>query len=72
MRVVVLALLLAGCAGPTIGMASESGGIVDHYGWVPNKALAVAQAHCAKYGRDAVVTSENDLQDHMTFNCVKR
>jgi hypothetical protein len=53
-------------------MASESGGIVDHYGWVPNHALAIAQDHCSKYGRDAVVTSENDNQDHMTFICVKK
>lgn len=71
MRVVLLALLLAGCS-PSLGMASASGGIVDHYGWVPDHALAIAQAHCGKYGKDAVVTSENDAQDHMTFQCVNR
>ena len=71
MRWLILALLLAGCA-PSLGQVSASGGIVKNYGWTPNQALAVAQEHCAKYGRDAVITSENDLQDHMTFRCVAR
>jgi hypothetical protein len=71
MRVLLLALLVSGCA-PAIGSASEGGGIVKNYGWTPNHALDLAQAHCAKYGKDAVVTSENDLQDHMTFRCVAR
>ena len=71
MRIVVLALLIAGCA-PTVGQVSPSGGIIKNYGWTPNKALAVAQAHCDKYGRDAVVTSQNDLQDNMAFRCVNR
>lgn len=63
------ALSLAGCA-PSLGAATPAGGIVNHYGWQPNEALAQAQKHCAKYGKNAVVTSENDLQDHMTFQCV--
>lgn len=71
MRVIILALLLSGCA-PALGQVSASGGIVKNYGWTPNGALAVAQAHCDKYGRDAVVTSENDLQDHLVFRCVDR
>lgn len=70
-RILLIGLLLSGCA-PEVGQASASGGIVKNYGWTPNKALAVAQAHCDKYGKDAVVTSENDLQDHMTFRCVAR
>lgn len=71
MRWLPLALLLAGCA-PQIGTASASGGIVKNYGWTPNQALEMAQKHCGQFGRDAVVTSENDLQDHMTFRCVER
>lgn len=71
MRLLALALLLSGCA-PQVGAASASGGIIKNYGWTPNQALELAQQHCAKYGKDAVVTSENDLQDHMTFQCVAR
>lgn len=71
MRAVLIALLLTGCV-PAVGQVSASGGIVKNYGWTPNKALAVAQAHCAKYGKDAVVTVENDLQDQMAFRCVTR
>ena len=69
MRAIVVALLLAGCAGPHLTSATPAGGIVSSYGWQPNKALQVAQAHCASLGKSAVVTSENDLQDHMTFEC---
>jgi hypothetical protein len=73
MRWIVFApLLLAGCAAPQIGAASASGGIVKNYGWKPNASLELAQAHCAKYGKDAVISSENDMQDHMTFVCVRR
>jgi hypothetical protein len=72
MRWPLLVLLLSGCAGPHLTSGSASGGIVSSYGWQPNKALEVAQKHCAEFGKDAVVTSENDLQDHMIFQCVKR
>jgi hypothetical protein len=67
----LLMLLLCSCA-PEVGAASASGGIIKNYGWTPNQALSLAQAHCDKFGKDAVVTSENDLQDHMTFRCVAR
>lgn len=70
-RTLLIGLLLCGCA-PTLGQVSSSGGIVKNYGWTPNRALAEAQRHCEKYGRDAVVTSQNDLQDNMTFRCVER
>jgi len=69
---IAAALALAGCTTPHLGQASPSGGIVNSYGWQPNKALAVAQAHCEKHGKDAIVTSQNDLQDNMTFQCVAR
>jgi hypothetical protein len=71
MRVLLLVLVLGGCA-PAVGQSSASGGIIKNYGWTPNGALALAQKHCDTFGKDAVVTSENDLQDHMTFRCVKR
>ena len=70
MRTIFMALLLAGCAGPHVTSATPAGGIVSSYGWQPNKALQIAQAECAKHGKDARVSSQNDLQDNMTFDCV--
>lgn len=69
-RYALLALTLTGCAGPHITVATPAGGIVSSYGWQPNKALMVAQAYCAKLGKSARVSSQNDLQDQMTFDCV--
>jgi hypothetical protein len=66
-----LVLLLAGCA-PQIGAATASGGIVKSYGWQPGHSLELAQKHCDKYGKDAVISAENDWQDHMIFQCVRR
>ena len=65
----LFALSLSACAGPHLTAATPAGGIVSSYGWQPNKALEIAQSHCAQSGKSAVVTSENDLQDHMTFEC---
>ena len=70
MRAVFAFLLLAGCAGPHITASTPAGGIVSSYGWQPNKALQVANQECAKYGKSARVGSENDLQDHMTYECM--
>ncbi len=67
--IVFPALVLAGCAGPHVTAANPAGGIVSSYGWQPNASLALAEKHCAQYGKHAVVSSENDLQDHMTFEC---
>jgi hypothetical protein len=75
MRAVIfgaVALSLSACAGPHLTAATPAGGIVSSYGWQPNKSLMIAQAHCEKFGKAAVVSSENDLQDHMTFQCVAR
>ncbi len=66
----LLALSLTACAGPHISSATPAGGIVSSYGWQPNKALQVAQAYCAKIGKNARVSGQNDLQDQMTFDCV--
>ena len=63
-------LCLSACAGPHITSATPAGGIVSNYGWQPNKALGIAQEYCAKIGKSARVASENDLQDHMLFECV--
>ncbi|MFP5329840.1 MAG: hypothetical protein ACLGHC_06870 [Alphaproteobacteria bacterium] len=70
--VAFIALLSLPACAPSLGTVSSSGGIVKNYGWTPNQALAIAQKHCEKYGKDAIVTSQNDLQDNMTFQCVAR
>ena len=67
---VVLAVAsLAGCA-PGVISGTEAGGIVGHYGFQPGKSLQLANAHCEKFGKAARVSSQNDLQDNMTFDCV--
>jgi hypothetical protein len=71
MRVLAFAVLvLSGCTTPHLGAVTPAGGIVKSYGWQPNKSLELAQAHCAQYGKSARVSSQNDLQDNMTFDCV--
>ena len=66
---VAVALLVSGCA-PGVISGTEAGGIVGHYGWQPGKSLQLANAHCEKFGKAARVSSQNDLQDNMTFDCV--
>jgi len=63
-----LALSLSACA-PRLGAATPAGGIVSSYGWQPNASLEIAERHCQKFGKSAVVTSQNDWQDNMTFEC---
>lgn len=71
MRYIILGtLLLAGCTTPHLVHGTEAGGIIGSFGWQPGKSLKVAQEHCEKYGRSARVTSQNDLHDNMTFDCV--
>jgi hypothetical protein len=71
MRALILlaAIGLSACA-PKLVQGTEAGGIVGSYGWKPGQALAEAQKHCQKYGKSARVSSQNDLQDNMTFDCV--
>lgn len=75
MRIFTLALgalSLSACASvtPHITSATPAGGIVSSYGWQPNKSLQIAQDYCAKVGKNARVSSQNDNQDNMTFDCV--
>lgn len=63
-------VLLMSCASPRVISGTEAGGIVGSYGWKPAQALQEAQKHCAQHGKNARVSSQNDLQDNMTFDCV--
>lgn len=53
MRLLIVALMLAGCA-PKLAGANGSGGQVK---WAmpttANRTFALAQAHCAQFGKDA-------------------
>jgi hypothetical protein len=66
----LVALSLGACQTPHITSATSAGGIVSSYGWQPNKSLMLADEYCKKVGKSARVGHENDLQDHMTFDCV--
>jgi hypothetical protein len=71
MRIVAFAFLaLAGCSTPHLSSTTPAGGIVSGYGWQPNKSLQIAQQYCASIGKNARVSSQNDLQDQMAFDCV--
>lgn len=73
MRLALLAMFfVGGCASvtPHITSATPAGGIVSSYGWQPNKALQIADEYCQQHGKHARVSSQNDLQDKMTFDCV--
>lgn len=73
MRLAFAALLaLSACSTPHLTSGTSAGGIISSYGWQPNKALQEAEKHCEKYGKSARVSSENDAQDHMTFDCVTK
>lgn len=74
--------LLLGCTvsagGPSIIGGNEQGGIVDgvgrgvgveEMGVGSKKAFELAEAHCIKYGRSAVVSPWSGGQ--MAFTCVK-
>lgn len=73
MRFAILPLaLLAGCAPSLVG-ANEAGGIVNaNFNMGQGKALALAQAHCQKYGKIARVSGQNEIRNNVTFECVSR
>ena len=64
-----LVLALGGCA-PTLSQSNELGGRIDQTGSAGNdRAFALAEAHCAKYGKVAVVTERDRLAAHTLFEC---
>jgi len=71
--IALAALSLSACASvtPHITSATPAGGIVSSYGWQPNKSLMLAEQHCQQYGKHARVSSQNDLQNNMTFDCIE-
>lgn len=64
--------VVSGCA-PTLTGANERGGMISHV-MAYNRAdsLAVADAHCNKFGRVARVSGLSPLDNVVTFDCVER
>jgi hypothetical protein len=69
LRKVIACALLTGCAPHIVGM-TEAGGIVSGADWRSGKALQVANAECAKFGKSARISSQANLDGNMTFDCV--
>lgn len=61
-------LCLAACTTPIA--ENSAGGIVKDIGLTQAGAFKVANDACAKYGRVAQVTGENEWRSTMTYACV--
>jgi hypothetical protein len=67
-----LALLAASCA-PRLLMTNELGGTINQQGSMGNdRAFAMAEAHCAKYGKSARIVNKTVLVKSMRFECVAK
>jgi len=63
-------LALSACA-PKLAQSNPLGGTVSQVGSVGNdRAFALAEAHCAKFGKAAVITQHSSQFDRATsFEC---
>ena len=72
--VVAILIGLASCGGKPVAINASEVGIVVRYSWSdsPEAATAMAQANCAKYGRNAVLQSiDNGGSVFASYYCVK-
>lgn len=68
--VIVLAMLASSCAPSLVG-ANEAGGVVGaNFNMSRSKALAMADAHCRKFGKVARINGQNEIRNSTTFDCV--
>lgn len=72
MRVLVIMLALAGCAQTVAG--NEAGGIITGNGvtMATKKALTLAEADCAKYGKIARVMGQSAWDGALRYECVAK
>lgn len=71
MTCVLMALLLAACAGPDSGLTgNDTGGIIPFSATSPEQARDMAIDHCARYDKIAVATGV-DARDggYYSFSC---
>jgi hypothetical protein len=65
-----LAIALCACAGPRVA-GNEIGGVVPLTGITQERALEMAQGHCATYGRTArTLGVRNEEGGRFVFECV--
>ena len=68
----LLCLTLASCgSNPKVEWANNRGGMVSYSGSSEAKAMSMADDICAKSYRRAQVTTMNDEEKRITFNCVE-
>lgn len=71
MKRLLICLLLAGCAAPTV-TGNAQGGVMDWFATNEREAFMAAQAHCQQYGRDARITQiVPRAGGSVAFECVK-
>lgn len=68
--IVLLALTVAACATPEV-TGNSDGGITSMFASNEREVFAAAQAHCAKYGRNARITDVQAIGSSVSFECVK-
>lgn len=69
MKTLILALLLAGCAGSPVHGGTENTVTVSWARVGMAGALDSAEAHCSKFGRHAQFAGKQDFW--LFYNCVK-
>lgn len=72
MRIVILAaaLALTGCA-PKLAFSNEAGGVIDQQASMGNdRAYALAEEHCKKYGKVAKISGTDIIENTTRFECV--
>lgn len=72
MRQIIIAgiLFLAGCA-PTLKGGGEAGGIITNAAR-KGQSFQIAQDHCSKYGKAARVSTQDNWEGVLTFDCVAK
>ena len=72
--ILALALVPLSACAPKIYQASSSGGMIGLAGVMgeKSKAAQIAAAECAKFGKDARITSMDILSDTASYECAAR
>ncbi len=68
--VLLIAGVLAACQNAVVS-SSESGITLQHTGTPLGLAATVADAHCKKFGRHAVLTLVDDVEHTAQFRCAE-
>jgi len=71
--ILMIAVLVAACA-PKLVQNGPAGGMISMTGVMgeKSKAAQIANAECAKHGRDARITRFDVISDTASYECVAR